>query len=32
MNTKDKITYISNWIKDYAVSINKNPTTLVIEV
>ena len=32
MNTKDKITYISNWIKDYAVSINKNPTTLVIGV
>ena len=32
MNSKDKITYISNWIKDYAVSINKNPTTLVIGV
>ena len=32
MNSKDKITYISNWIKDYAISINKNPTTLVIGV
>ena len=32
MNTKDKIVYISNWIKDYAISINKNPTTLVIGV
>ena len=32
MNSKDKITYISNWIKDYAMSINKNPTTLVIGV
>ena len=32
MNTKNKITYISDWIKDYAVSINKNPTTLVIGV
>ena len=32
MNSKDKITYISNWIKDYALSINKNPTTLVIGV
>ena len=32
MNSKDKIVYISNWIKDYAKSINKNPTTLVIGV
>ena len=32
MNTNDKIAYISNWIKDYALSINKNPTTLVIGV
>ncbi len=32
MNTKDKITYISNWIKDYAISINKNQITLVIGV
>ena len=32
MNSKDKIAYISNWIKDYAISINKNPTTLVIGV
>ena len=30
MNTKNKIAYISNWIKDYAISINKNPTTLII--
>jgi len=32
MNLKDKIEYISNWIKDYAISINKNPTSLVIGV
>ena len=32
MNSKDKIAYISNWIKDYAISINKNSTTLVIGV
>ena len=32
MNSKDKITYISTWIKDYAISINKNQTTLVIGV
>ncbi|MDC3177748.1 NAD(+) synthase [Pelagibacteraceae bacterium] len=32
MINKDKITFISNWIKDYAISINKNPTTLVIGV
>jgi NAD+ synthase len=32
MNSKDKILYISNWIKDYAKSINNNPTTLVIGV
>ena len=32
MNSKDKIIYISNWIKDYAKSINNNPTTLVIGV
>ena len=32
MNSKDKIVYISNWIKDYAKSINNNPTTLVIGV
>ncbi len=32
MNNKDKIVYISKWIKDYAISINKNPTTLVIGV
>ena len=32
MNSKDKIEYISNWIKDYAKSINNNPTTLVIGV
>jgi len=32
MNSKDKIAYISNWIKDYAKSINNNPTTLVIGV
>ena len=32
MNSKDKIVYISNWIKDYATSINNNPTTLVIGV
>ena len=32
MDTKNKITFISNWIKDYAISINKNPTTLVIGV
>ena len=31
MNSKDKIN-ISNWIKDYALSINNNPTTLVIGV
>ena len=32
MNSKDKIVYITNWIKDYAKSINNNPTTLVIGV
>ena len=32
MNSKDKIAYISNWINDYAKSINNNPTTLVIGV
>ena len=32
MNSKDKIIYISNWIKDYAKSINNHPTTLVIGV
>ena len=32
MNSKDKIVYISNWIKDYVKSINNNPTTLVIGV
>ena len=32
MNSKDKIVYISNWIKDYAKNINNNPTTLVIGV
>ena len=32
MNSKDKIIHISNWIKDYAKSINNNPTTLVIGV
>ena len=32
MNSKDKINYISNWIKDYALSINNNSTTLVIGV
>ena len=32
MNSKNKIVYISNWIKDYARSINNNPTTLVIGV
>ena len=32
MNSKDKIVHISNWIKDYAKSINNNPTTLVIGV
>ena len=32
MNTKEKISYISNWIKDYALSISKNKTTLVIGV
>ncbi len=32
MNTKEKISYISNWIKDYAMSISKNKTTLVIGV
>ncbi|OUW96695.1 MAG: NAD(+) synthase [Pelagibacteraceae bacterium TMED237] len=32
MNSKDKILYISNWIKDYASSINKKPMTLVIGV
>jgi NAD+ synthase len=32
MNSKDKIVYISNWIKDYAKSINNHPTTLVIGV
>ena len=32
MNSKDKIIYISNWIKDYVTSINNNPTTLVIGV
>ena len=32
MNSKNKIAYISNWIKDYALSTNKNPTTLVIGV
>ncbi len=32
MNTKEKITYISNWIKEYASSINNNPSTLVIGV
>ena len=32
MNSKDKIIHITNWIKDYAKSINKNPSTLVIGV
>ena len=32
MNSKNKIVYISNWIKDYAKSINNHPTTLVIGV
>ena len=32
MNSKDKIVYISNWIKDYAKYINNNPTTLEIGV
>ena len=32
MNSKNKIEYISNWIKDYAKSINNHPTTLVIGV
>jgi len=32
MNSKDKIVYISNWIKNYAKSINNNQTTLVIGV
>ena len=32
MNPKEKIKFISNWIKDYAKSINNNPTALVIGV
>ena len=32
MNSKDKIVHICNWIKNYAKSINNNPTTLVIGV
>ena len=32
MNSKEKIVYISNWIKDYSKSINNNSTTLVIGV
>ena len=32
MNSKDKIKYISNWIKNYALSINNKPVTLVIGV
>ena len=32
MNSKNKIVYISNWIKEYAKSINKDLTTLVIGV
>ena len=32
MNSSDKIKYISDWIKDYAFSINEIPKTLVIGV
>ena len=32
MNSKDKIKYISNWVKNYALSINKKPITLIIGV
>ena len=32
MNSKDKINYISMWIKDYAESISNKPKTLVIGV
>tara|TARA_B100000575_G_scaffold283923_1_gene277327 strand:- start:340 stop:1080 length:741 start_codon:yes stop_codon:yes gene_type:complete len=32
MNSSEKINYISNWIRDYAESINNKPKTLVIGV
>ena len=32
MNTKNKISYIVDWIKNYALSINNKPVTLVIGV
>ncbi len=32
MNNKNKIKFISNWIKNYALSINNQPKTLVIGV
>ena len=32
MNSDKKITYISNWIKDYAISLRFNPPSLIIGV
>ena len=32
MNSDKKITYISNWIKDYAISLPFNPSSLIIGV
>ena len=32
MNSDKKITYISNWIKDYAISLPLNPPSLIIGV
>ena len=32
MNSNKKITYISNWIKDYAISLPFNPPSLIIGV
>ena len=32
MNPVEKVNYISNWIKNYAKSMNNHPTTLVIGV
>ena len=32
MNSDKKITYISNWIKDYAISLPFNPPSLIIGV
>ena len=32
MKTEDRIQYIINWIKDYSLTINNQPTTLVVGV